>query len=45
MGACFAAVGVVTLFAPELWHNALLAVGFGGLHMIFGGIVWRKYGG
>ena len=45
MGLCFMVLGTVALFCPPGWGNAFLAVGFGGLHMIFGGVIARKYGG
>jgi hypothetical protein len=38
-------VGAVALFCPLTWGNALLAAGFGGLHLIFGTIIARRYGG
>jgi hypothetical protein len=45
MGLCFMVLGAVALFSPWGWQNAFLAAGFGGLHVIFGGIIARKYGG
>jgi hypothetical protein len=49
MGAGFMAVGVAALLAPSawdsVWGNVWMAVGFGGLHVIFGAIIWRKHGG
>ncbi len=45
MGASFMAVGTAALLAPASWGNALLAAGFGGLHIIFGVMISVKYGG
>ena len=45
MGLCFMVLGSVALFSPWNWQNALLAAGFGGLHIIFGAVIARKYGG
>jgi hypothetical protein len=38
-------LGTVALFCPADWANALLAAGFGGLHIFFGAVIARKYGG
>jgi hypothetical protein len=38
-------LGTVALFCPSSWGNAFLAGGFGGLHVIFGAVIARKYGG
>ena len=45
MGVCFMILGTVALFGPETWSNTLLALGFGGLQIIFGIIIARRYGG
>src|SRR5229473_3784041 len=45
MGICFMAMGAAGLFAPAAAGNWLMAAGFGGLHIIFGGIIARKHGG
>jgi hypothetical protein len=44
MGACFMLTGVIALIAPA-WGNIAMAVGFGGLHIFFGLLVARRYGG
>ena len=45
MGLCFMALGAVALFAPPELTNWFMAAGFGGLHIVFGVIIARKYGG
>lgn len=45
MGVCFVLLGAFTLFAPASWGNVLMAAGFGGLHLAFGLIIARRYGG
>jgi len=45
MGLCFMLLGTIALLGPAGWSNALLALGFGGLHILFGMWIARKYGG
>jgi len=45
MGACFVAAGAVALFVPFSWANLILGWCFGGLHVVFGAIIARRYGG
>ena len=45
MGASFVVLGLISLFvAPEL-HNALLALGFGLGHIVFGTFIAHRHGG
>lgn len=45
MGMSFLAVGAVAAVAPAVWADPLMALGFGGLHIVFGFVIARKYGG
>jgi hypothetical protein len=41
----FLLLGTVAALTPSAWSDALLALGFGGLHVIFGYVIARRYGG
>ena len=45
MGCCFMVWGALALLAPAGWSNLLLAFGFGGMHVFFGLLIARRYGG
>ena len=45
MGLCFLAAGVLALLAPPAWGDAILAGGFGLMHIVFGVHIARRYGG
>ena len=45
MGFCLMACGAAALFAPASWGNAFMAAGFGGLQVVFGIVIARRYGG
>jgi hypothetical protein len=45
VGAGFFVLGVLTLALSPAWANALLVVGFGGLHLLMGLVIVRRHGG
>jgi hypothetical protein len=45
MGMAFMALGTFALVASPSWRDALLAAGFGGLHIVFGALIAWRHGG
>jgi len=45
MGLAFVILGGCAFFCPPVWNDAFLAAGFGGLHILFGMVIARRYGG
>lgn len=45
MGTLFMATGVLAFVTPDLERDIVLACGFGGLHIVFGAVIARRYGG
>lgn len=45
MGVVFMLLGLAALASPAAWGNAYMAMAFGGLHIVFGLVIWRKHGG
>jgi hypothetical protein len=45
MGGVFMLLGLAAFVSPAAWGNAYMAIAFGGLHIVFGLVIWRMYGG
>jgi hypothetical protein len=45
MGLGFMVLGSAALLAPAAWGDAMMACGFGGLHIVFGSVIAWRHGG
>jgi hypothetical protein len=45
MGGCLMLLGAAAALAPPAWGTAFMAAGFGGVQIVFGLIIARRYGG
>ena len=45
MGLGFMVLGLAALFSPFAWANWFMGIGFGGLQIVFGAMIARRYGG
>ena len=45
LGAAFMVLGTVGLLVSWQWAQWCMAAGFGGLQIVFGGVIARRYGG
>ncbi|HYH07833.1 MAG TPA: hypothetical protein VEK11_12320 [Thermoanaerobaculia bacterium] len=45
MGICSIILGIAACFGGFAVQNALMGAGFGGLHVVFGLVIARRYGG
>jgi hypothetical protein len=45
MGWCFMAVGAIAFLLPSTYGNLMMGLSFGVIHVIFGAIIAKRYGG
>jgi hypothetical protein len=45
MGVAFMLAGAAAFASPAGWGDVYMAGAFGGLHIVFGLLIWRKHGG
>lgn len=45
MGWCFIALGIAAFALPTNYGNLMMGASFGGLHIVFGAVIARRYGG
>ena len=45
MGWCFIVLGAIAFILPSNYGNLMMAASFGVLHIVFGAIIARRYGG
>ena len=45
LGWCFIVLGAIAFLLPSTYQNLMMALSFGFLHIVFGAIIARKYGG
>lgn len=45
MGLCFFTMGALATIVPGSWSDWIMTSAFGGLHIVFGAVIARRYGG
>ena len=45
MGCCFLLAGILAIILPVAWSDVIMALAFGGLHIVFGIPIARRHGG